>query len=155
VLQANIAHLIKCMKPTLQNSPGSSMDVTFLSADALSESRGKIEALRMIVRTEPFEGEGTSPIRPAWLSVRKTRDELRPNRLVKRATQFMDMEAEHHPGTEKKVTPELKGKFVSLEGLGKVGGSLAGIWRWHPALYRAGRYPPDILQMGIDWVNDE
>jgi hypothetical protein len=156
IQSANIAHLVKSMKPTLTNTPGSSMDITFISAEALAEARTKIDNIKLTVRVEPLDGTNQASIRPAWLSVVKTREELGPNRLVRRAAQFhSDMEAEHYPGIEKQVTPDVKGKFVSLLGIGRVGGSIAGIWRWHPALVKCARYPPDVLQLGIDCVNDE
>jgi hypothetical protein len=53
------------------------------------------------------------------------------------------------------ATPDMKGKLVSLAGIGRVGVFIAGMWRWHPALVKNARYPPDVLQHGIDWINDE
>jgi hypothetical protein len=49
----------------------------------------------------------------------------------------------------------MKGELISLQGYGRIGGSVAGTWRWFPALIRAARYTEDVLQMGADWISDE
>jgi hypothetical protein len=81
---------------------------------------------------------------------------LRPNRLIKRATEFIqEMETTHHTNDVRAVTGEMKGKLISLQGYGRIGGSGAGMWRWFLAFIQARRYTGDVLQMGADWISDE
>jgi lactate dehydrogenase-like 2-hydroxyacid dehydrogenase len=88
------------------------------------------------------------------LIIRKTREELRPNRLAHRAAEFLeDIEREHFPQSPKAVHKDLRGKVVSLEGLGRVGASVAGHWRWFPAIQA--RHSAQLLALGEDWVNGE
>jgi phosphoglycerate dehydrogenase-like enzyme len=51
------------------------------------------------------------------------------------------------------VEKEMRGKMVSLAGLGRLGQSVAGMWRWTRVAQE--RYPAERLAYGLDWINDE
>jgi hypothetical protein len=103
IAKAGIGHLLVSFKPTFDRAPGSRMDLLFKSPQALQEAREKVEQLAFTARTEPKE-DG-SPPRPVWIIGKKTREELRPNRLIKRAMEFiLDMETTHHTNDVRAVT---------------------------------------------------
>jgi hypothetical protein len=50
---------------------------------------------------------------------------------------------------------DIRGKLVSLEGMGRVGGSIAGRWHWLPGFLKSNYFPLDVLTLGKDWIEDE
>jgi hypothetical protein len=107
-----------------------------------------VGALRMVFRID-------AKAKPAWLDVAKSRDELRPNRLVRRASDYLrDLELTKRQDLAREVETEMRGKFVSIPGCGRIGCSVAGTWTWLPGAVTAG-FSQEELLLGKDWINDE
>jgi hypothetical protein len=149
LLQADCMDMVETMKATFARVPGSSVDVLFKTPDMLTKARDRIDALEKVYRTD-------MPDKFAFIVIRKTRDGLRPNCLVHRAADFLeDAIREHKQGDAKAVSKDIRGKLVSLEGMGRIGGSIAGIWQWLPHFLKSNYLPPDVLAFGKDWIEDE
>jgi hypothetical protein len=139
---------IVSLKTSYTGGPGSSVDVKFSSAIILQHISRSMGALRMIFRTD-------AKAKPAWLGVAKSRDELRPNQLVRRAADYLrDLELTKRQDLAREVEVEMRGKFVSIPGCGRIGCSVAGNWTWLPGAVTA-NFSHDELMMGKDWINDE
>ena len=142
-------NMVESIKATYTRAPGSSVDILFKEPQQLAEARDKIEALSLSFRTD-------LPNKYAFIVIRKSREELRPNRLVHRACDFLeDAMRDHNHDELKTVTKDIRGKLVSNEGHGRVGGSIAGRWQWLPHFVRSNFLPQDVLSFGKDWIEDE
>lgn len=90
-----------------------------------------------------------------WISVKKTRGRLRPSRIAHRAAEMIsELRQEHYSSNLLKITMEMRGNFVFIGNLGKLGGPILGQGRWFPLAHT--RYPkPAQLDLATDWINYE
>jgi hypothetical protein len=141
--------MIESMKATFTRIPGSSVDIIFKTPESVAKAREMLDALKKVYRTD-------EPDKCVCIVIHTTRGELRPNRLVHRAADFLEDAIRDHKNAAdtKTVTKDIRGKLVSLEGMGRVGGSIAGRWRWLPG-FKSNYLPLDVLIFGKDWIEDE
>lgn len=132
--------------------PGSSVNIKCASAEVLRNLKTRIDAKKMVFRSD-------AGARPAWCNCSKSRDELRPSRLVRKAADFLrDLEQQRASVDESnncsaEVVSDTKGKIVELKGVGRMGATQGGNWFWFPAAYL--RFAKESLLVGQDWINSE
>jgi hypothetical protein len=141
---------VDSMKATFSRSPGSSIDILFKAPEALTRAREMLSALKKVYRTDELD-------KCVVLVIRKSREELRPNRLVHRAAEFLEEAIREHKNAldTKTGTKDVRGKLVSLQDMGRVGGCIAGRWHWLPGFLKSNYLPLDVLTFGKDWIEDE
>jgi hypothetical protein len=90
------------LKISYKGGPGSSCEVKFSSPIVLQRISGAVGALRMVCRTD-------AKAKPTWLDAANSRDELRPNRLVRRAADYlMDLEVTKRQDLSRDVETEMR-----------------------------------------------
>eukprot|EP00973_Karenia_brevis_P013442 1825803-Karenia_brevis.AAC.1 len=86
---------------------------------------------------------------PVWLDAVKTRDELKPQRTLSRAAEYIqDIESGRPDKVE--ITARSNGKFVDCN-LGKLGFTCKAQWVW--SKLAEARYTANELQIGKDYAD--
>ena len=126
--------------------PGSTVDLTFPTPEALSAARLAVRNLE-----EKFSADSRNPI---WLDARKTRNELRPSRLTHKAFDtLLILEGEKHPDVQPPAfVKDMRGKMVKL-GTKTYGMVYFGQWKWLQAA--TDRYTNEDLEWATAVVNNQ
>jgi hypothetical protein len=138
------------LKATYSDSGGSRFDFKSSSLAMLQRLRRDVRAARLVYRTDP-------DAKPAWVDCKKNTGEMRQSRLVRGAAQYLrDLEAQcardHDDAAVATVEADFRGKFVGIQHVGRMCGSVAGMWRWFTAATL--RYGAEVCDVGRDWIND-
>ena len=104
-------------------------------------------SLRDKVRKEKVIIEGRS--KPIWLDVKKTAEELKPSRVVRKAEKKITL-MESRPGRNGKVEGCTMAKKVYVDSK-PIGGTIKGKWTW--LAYGTERYIGEDLQAIADEIN--
>jgi hypothetical protein len=140
---------ITYMQPTYARGTGSSVDIYFISGEALQQARMKIRDAQKLYHKEARKF--------AFLDIKKTRHEFRPARLVHRAAECITDVVLQHAGPAADVTmirKDLRGKFLFYHEM-RIGVSIISTWRRTATARAIPILTADVLQFGLDWVNDE
>ena len=90
--------------------------------------------------------------RVVWLDVKKSREELRPARIVHRMTEMIQ-EFESAEQNPLKVEKKLNGKYVEVGDHKRVGQVRKGSWVWLP--FALERYETDQLEFAKTYAEEE
>jgi hypothetical protein len=111
------------IKASYSNTGGSSVDFVAKDPDTLQAMRTKARNMQLVFRVD-------MPGKFAWVDMKKTNTELRPNRLTRRAAEFLqDLEDAKFAELASVVALDLHGKLVTIK-CARIGGSVQGRWRW-------------------------
>ena len=120
---------------------GSSVDLMFMSADQLQESRLAVRALKKTYSND----------RKVWLDVKNTDAENRPARLMHRAHDCLT-DIESSRSDKKVIKKDPSGKFLSIDDK-RIGFSLRGRWRW--TQHASARYTAEELELAKAYAEDQ
>jgi hypothetical protein len=122
------------------------------SRDIVCSSPSVLQRLRLLVKQQRVKFRKDIGAKCARIDRRKSRGELRPCTLVRRAQSFIqDLEQQTAPSKGvpvAEVTVDFGGELIEAVGLGRMGFSIAGMWRWLPAT--CGCYVPEMFEAGLD-----
>jgi hypothetical protein len=138
---------IKTIKASYSGASGSSVDIELVRPGLLDSIKPLIKALNRVYREEKTK--------KVYFDARKSRQELRPSRLVHRAWDYvMDVEMTKE-GEKATIAKELRGKFLTRNGV-RIGASIGRQWRWlQTAWDKKNGYTEQQLHLGLDWINVE
>jgi hypothetical protein len=139
------------LKASYEQAGGTSVDIKCFSPTVLQKLRRLARDFKMVFRTD-------AGATCAWIDYQKTRDEMRPSRLVRRAAAYLrDVDAQRCIANTDlipyEIVADFRGKFIAAGPLGRVGGSIAGWFRFFPSALV--RYTQETLDVGRKWVHDE
>ena len=121
---------------------GSMVELWFNDPDLLQKARLTIRRLG-----RSFPGARKS----AWLDVKKTREQLKPNRMVHRIATFLE-DVERNKDQPATITKDMKDKAVNRNNIqsGKV---VFGKWRWSPEGLQD--YSQTARENAVEWASLE
>jgi len=120
---------------------GSTADLCFTSAPLLQQAKMTLRSIKL-----KYHGD-----KPVWLDAKKTREELRPARVVHRITELIQ-EAESGKPDPMHVEKFLNGKYVKV-GDERAGFTCRGAWMW--TQWARNRYEQEFRDMAKAYAEDE
>ena len=120
---------------------GSLAELCFNSAEQLQRARLLVRSLR-----KTFSDD-----RVVWLDVKKSREEMRPARIVHRMAECVtDFEASQ--SSPLAVDKQLNGKYIKV-GTDRIGQVIRGEWKWFP--FAKGRYSSELLEFAKGFAEEQ
>ena len=139
----------KNLKASFRGS-GSAAELEFGTPQLLREAAKKVEDLEQSFRS--VEGKP----KPVWLAPRKSKEELKPSRMVRKMADFIqEVESYREDGySTEKVQLCQRAKAVSIQGFGRIGTVNQGTVMWAWSVKARSRYDAAVLDEGSAFASN-